>query len=398
MKTRADGEGSIYEADGYFIAAVSYRDPATGKRRQRRVKCRTKREAKTALGELRKRVEAGQPLRDSTVTLTAWSQKWERTVLAASQRRATTQGTYSTLLKTCVRPYLGGLPLAEVRASDIEAWLLELDRKGLSASTRRQALTVLRSCLDAAVRDGLLASNPTTVVTRPVVRREEAHHYTPEQVAALLKQAEGHRLRPMLLVLLGTGLRRGEALALQWENVDLTRGELRVRGTLVRTGAGLVIHPPKTRNGWRTVPLSPPVLAALAEQRQSQRLDRLKAGPSWISSEHVFTTEAGTPLDPRNTGRWFTKLAARTSVEDEDGEQAEGEQEDAEDAKGIGGSLHSLRHTALTSMATSGVPLSVVSRVAGHESITTTIDLYGHLTEQAARDAVAAAAGSLGLA
>ena len=64
---------------------------------------------------------------------------------------------------------------------------------------------------------------------------------------------------------------------------------------------------------------------------------------------------------------------------------------------GIGGSLHALRHTALTSMATSGVPLAVVSRVAGHESITTTIDLYGHVTEQAARDAVAAAAGSLGL-
>ncbi|WP_028048233.1 site-specific integrase [Cellulomonas sp. URHD0024] len=90
----------------------------------------------------------------------------------------------------------------------------------------------------------------------------------------------------------------------------------------------------------------------------------------------MFTSEAGTPLDPRNVSHWFERVVRDAQVT---------------------GSLHTLRHTALTAMAVAGVPLSVVSRVAGHESITTTIDLYGHVSESAARDAVAAAAAQLGL-
>jgi integrase len=74
--------------------------------------------------------------------------------------------------------------------------LAALSDRGLSDSTRRQALTVLRACLDGAVRDGLLATNPAAAVTRPVVRRSEALHYSPTQVAALLDTADSHRLRP----------------------------------------------------------------------------------------------------------------------------------------------------------------------------------------------------------
>ncbi|KRF41270.1 hypothetical protein ASG96_11025 [Terrabacter sp. Soil810] len=97
---------------------------------------------------------------------------------------------------------------------------------------------------------------------------------------------------------------------------------------------------------------------------------------SWIGSSHVFTTEAGTPLDPRNVSRWFDTVVKRA---------------------GVDGSLHTLRHTALTAMAVAGVPLSVVSRTAGHESITTTVDLYGHVAEDATRDAVEALSRRLGL-
>ena len=102
----------------------------------------------------------------------------------------------------------------------------------------------------------------------------------------------------------------------------------------------------------------------------------MAAGISWIGSEFVFTTEAGTAYDPRTVSNWFDRVVK---------------------AAGVGGSLHSLSHTALSRMAVAGVPLTVVSRVAGHESITTTIDLYGHVSEQSARDAVAAPAAGLGL-
>jgi integrase len=375
-KVRGDGEGSVYREGQWWRAAVSYRDPATGQRRQRRVKARTKAEAIAALEQLRGRARAGQPLRDSRVTVRAWADHWQATVLPASSRRPTTQTTYRALVAASVVPYLGGVPLEELRPSVVEGWLGTLQSRGLSDSTRRQALTVLRAMLDSAVRDGLLASNPTLSVARPTVRRTEAHSYTPAQLRLLVQAADGHRLRPLLIVLAGTGLRRGEALGLAWSHVDLERGELRVRQTLVRTEAGLVTQEPKTRNGWRTVPLSAPVVAALREQRRQQAEDRLRAGVSWIPTAYVFTTEAGTPLDPRNVSRWYAGLVAQT---------------------GVGGSVHTLRHTALTSMALAGVPLHVVSRIAGHESISTTADLYGHVTEEATRDALTRGAEALGL-
>jgi integrase len=376
MKTRTDGEGSVFRDGTTWLAQVYAKDPETGKRRPVRRRRKTKQAAYEALRDLQDRQRSAQPLTDSTATVAAWTKHWEETALEASNRRQTTRTTYRILLKTCVRPYLGGLRLDQVKASDLDGWLVALDRDGKSASTRRQALTVLRACLSDAVRDGLLAASPAEQVKRPAQRRTEAHHYTPAQVGALLDKTGGHRHRHLLVVLLATGLRRGEALALHWSNVDLVRGELRVRGTLVRHDTGLVVNPPKTSNGWRTVPMSEAAVVALRAQRKQQAADQLRAGESWIGSAHVFTNEAGLPLDPRGVSRWFTNVA---------------------DAAGVGGSLHSLRHTALTAMASAGVPLSVVSRLAGHDSISTTIDLYGHLSDDAARDAIARGSDALGL-
>jgi integrase len=375
-KARQDGEGSIYRSDGYYVAQVAYIDPATGNRRHRRVKAKKRSDAAAALKEMLKRAEAGQPLRDATITVGEWTKHWEASSLAMSPRRDTTKLTYRTLAKTLIRPYLGAVPLNRLRASDVEKWLVDLEAAGKKASTRRQALTILRAALDSAVRDGHLAVNPTVQVSRPRQERIEAKHYEVDEIAKLLEAAQGHRHRMLLVTLIGSGLRRGEALALQWENVDLENAELRVRGTLVRTERGLVVNPPKTAKGWRTVPLSPPVVAALRAQRKQQLEEQLAAGVSWVRTPFVFTTEAGTPLDPRNISRWFSELARRA---------------------GVGGSMHATRHTSLTSMVNAGVPMAVVSRVAGHESITTTVDLYGHVSERAARDAVAAAASALGL-
>ncbi|MFE5309158.1 tyrosine-type recombinase/integrase [Isoptericola sp. NPDC056605] len=141
-------------------------------------------------------------------------------------------------------------------------------------------------------------------------------------------------------------------------------------------GQAHLAQPPKTANGWRTIPLSASAAEALRAQRRQQAAERLAAGPSWIDTGHVLTTEGGTPLDPRNVSRAFESLAGRADV---------------------GGSLHTLRHTALTAMAVAGVPLSVVSRTAGHKSITTTVDLYGHVSEEASRDAVELLSAHLGL-
>ena len=114
----------------------------------------------------------------------------------------------------------------------------------MSSSTVRTIYTVLRSALDIAARDGLIRSNPAAAVRRPGVERKDAPHLTAEQAQALLEAIRGDRLEVLFRVMLGTGLRRGEALALHWSDVELDAGLPRVRWTLARTSQGLRLDEP----------------------------------------------------------------------------------------------------------------------------------------------------------
>ena len=115
---------------------------------------------------------------------------------------------------------------------------------GLAGSTIRTIYTVLRLALDIAARDGLIRSNPAAVVRRPGVERKDAPHLTADEAHALLQAIRGDRLESLFRVMLATGLRRGEALALHWSDVDLDAGLLRVRWTLSRTSKGLRLDEP----------------------------------------------------------------------------------------------------------------------------------------------------------
>ena len=136
----------------------------------------------------------------------------------------------------------------------------------------RIAYDILLAILETAVRDGALGRNPVTAVKRPRVTRREASYLTPDEVRAL--GGRGHPLRATLLV--NTGLRRGEALALQWSDVDLEAGTLRVRGTLARVNGKLEVTEPKTAKSKRAVPLSEVAVRTLRAVRTEQAQERLR--------------------------------------------------------------------------------------------------------------------------
>jgi len=218
------------------------------------------------------------------------------------------------------------------------------------------------------VRDELLASNPAARVKRPGVSRTEARYLSGAEVAVLLEAAKDSRHAPLMRLLVSTGLRRGEALALRWQDVDLTNGVLRVRGTLSRLGGQLVIGEPKTERSRRDVPLSPGTVALLRSVKVKQAVERLKAGSVWVESGHVFTTETGTAVDPRNALRAISTAAKACGM------------------TGVG--LHTLRHSAATAMLEAGVPLRTVSELLRHSSVAVTGDVYAHVSTEGARSAV----------
>ena len=146
-----------------------------------------------------------------------WLAEWRTTFLRASDRAESTKDLYAGLTVHHVEPLIGHLALGQVKPSDITRVLLHMEQLGRAASTRRSAYAALRSAFDDAVIDGLLAASPGAAGQAPAgdaPRRRRAS--TPEQVAQLLHGARDLRYAKVLRLILGTGLRRGEALALRW--------------------------------------------------------------------------------------------------------------------------------------------------------------------------------------
>lgn len=149
-----------------------------------------------------------------------------------------------------------------------------------------------------------------------------------------------------------------------------------IRGTLTRTSDGLHIVPPKTERSRRKIPISRSTIATLRAVRLAQDEARAKVGRAWVDHDLVFTTELGVPLDPRNALRAANTAARKAGL------------------AGVG--LHTLRHTAASTMLEAGVPLRTVPEILGHASIQVTGDIYGHVSTEGARSAIDRLSDALG--
>jgi integrase len=152
---------------------------------------------------------------------------------------------------------IGARPLDKLRPSHIDAWKVELKDRRLAESSIRTAYTVLRGVLDTAVRDKAIAHNPAHAVRRPKVTTNEAAYMTPDRCARSSPLRKGSRYALLFALIVYSGLRRGEALALHWSDIDLDAKLLRVRGTLARVEGDLVVTEAKTAKSRRVLPLSP---------------------------------------------------------------------------------------------------------------------------------------------
>jgi integrase len=376
-KRRGNHEGSnpLQRSDGRWQVHVRYTDQY-GVNKRTTVYGKTAQDARDKAGEVRKRLTEGLPARDKKTTLQAFTLEWIASALAASDRKRTTKVMYAGVARVhIVGSHIGGLALDKVRPMHVEGWIVGLRDKGLAESTIRSAYTILRAVLDTAVRDGALARNPAASVKRPKVTVKEAAYLTPEQVRTLLEAARTSRYAPLFSLLVNTGLRRGEALALQWSDIDFEGKLLRVRGTLARVDGKLIVTSTKTAKSKRSVPVSAEAERLLKDIRTRQLQERLKAGSVWHQTGYVFTTEDGMPCDPRHALRALKSAATKTGM------------------PGVG--LHTLRHSAATAMLSNGVPLKVVSDILGHASIVITADIYGHVSPDVSRDALATLSASL---
>lgn len=368
MSKRGNGDGGIYRraSDARWVGSVDL-DPTGPKRRRKVLYGATRREVVAKLRDAQQRLADGDSVEDSRTLVGLFLSRWSTEGLAGTKLKATTRDNYATIARVHLVPSLGHLRLDRLAPSDVDRLLAGKRGEGLSDSTVRLIYTVLRRALDYAVRDGLVRRNVAAAVDRPTVAYREAVVLSPTQAQTLLEAARGSRLYALYAVAMAAGLRRGEALALAWSDVDLDAGTLRVRRTLSRTSVGLVFTEPKTSRSRRTIPLPAALVEELRAHRTRQLEERLAAGSLWIEHGLVFPSLTGTPLDPRNALRAFTAVAAGAGL--------------------VGIGLHTLRHTCASLLLAQDVHPRVVMETLGHSGISITMDTYSHVMPQQQREA-----------
>lgn len=311
-RRRGNGEGSIHKrADGRWAASIDL-GWENGKRKRKTIYGKTRREAADKLTTALRARQDGMPLPDERRSTAEFLRWWAQTVLPGTVKESTADG-YRYMLHRYVIPHVGRVRLAKLGPQHIQSMLRALEADGLAPATRRQARAILRRAPGHAERWGFVARNAAALVEAPAgsaSRIDDA--LTPNEAKALLQAAADTPYKALVTVVLAVGLRKGEALALRWDDLDLDAGTLTVRATLKRRpGKGLVLDIPKTARGHRTIPLPVVSVAALRDHHRNQGATRLAAGPTWRDTRHVFTTPIGTPLDPDNLSKHFHALCDR---------------------------------------------------------------------------------------
>lgn len=338
------------------------RDVANGRKSTLESGFPTKTSAKARMTALRADQLRGDFIdpRAGRMTLSAWIDAWWPTY--EINLKPTARLSESSRVRIHIRPLLGHLALDEIDGLVIQRWLAQLvsgvpepgrpgkwRRRPIAPKTARNVHGILHRILAAAVAQRLIRSNPCVGTRLPKVPHKEMRFLTEQEIARLIAAIPAH-WRPLVLLLVTTGLRWGEATGLAVKHVDVLGGKVTVLRSMheLATTGEIVFTEPKTEHGRRTVAFPKSVGLALAGQVAGKGRDEL-----------VFTAPKGGPVRTRNFRRGWVVWTAKAGLS--------------------GLRIHDLRHTLAATLISAGVPLTAVQRMLGHSSIAVTSDLYGHL-------------------
>ncbi|MFN3506238.1 MAG: tyrosine-type recombinase/integrase [Allorhizobium sp.] len=358
-------KGHIRErSPGKWAIVIDVPDPETGERRRKwHTFHGTKREAQTECARLITELKGGMYIEPSKVTLREYFIRW-----LEHEKAHVSPGThhrYESLLLTNVASVIGSVFLTKIDASKLDqAWakLLASGRRdgtgGLSPRTVHHCRRVMLTAMDQAVKWKLIPHNPVALTRPPKVQRPKMSTYTVEETARLFAALRGTRMFiPALLAVL-CGLRRGEILALRWENIDLKAGTISVQESLEQVKTEVRFKEPKSGIA-RQLSISSTVIEELKKHRASQAEEQLKLGIRPDKKSFVVAQVDGKLLKPVSLTHEWTRLINKTGLPKI--------------------RFHDLRHTHATQMLASGVHPKIASERLGHSTIAITMDLYSHV-------------------
>jgi integrase len=337
---------------------VDFRDVA-GIRRW--TTCETRKQAEAVLSE---KLQASRqhtiPTVDPKITVATYAaERWLPLVKTSAKPR--TVETYEGVLRRHLLPTFGSVPVARLHRAQLKHFLATKLASGMGREYVKLVLSVFHILLAAAQDDGVIVANPVAGLRRSfklsrktAVLQEEIKAMTRSQVLTLCAAADQvvPRLAALLLLLARTGLRLGEALALQWADLDFEAGTIRVARTVSKGQIGT----PKS-GAARDVDMTPALARRLRRLQVARKTEALRRGwvevPAWI-----FCTRTGEPYHPRVVQRAFARVLTTAKLPEHF-------------------TPHALRHSYASILIAEGVSPAYVQRMLGHSSIKLTVDLYG---------------------
>lgn len=333
----------------------------------------TKKQAEKELAKFYADCEAGRISKSSTATVEQvadlYVSEYAERHLKVSARRSV-----DTALKVWIKPLIGKRKISRLSRIDVQQWINHMSdgengKQGLSPKTIRNYYSVLCGIMEFAIDMEFIQDTPCKNIRLPKKEHHEAEYYNLEEVKSLLKAldslpAEELKFKVAIYIALFGGLRKSEILGLNWEDVDLETRKVEIKRTrMIGPDIGVYEDTPKTDKSVRTIVLPEEIMNMLRALHAQQSELKLRLSNQYEDSPAILRGDFGKPLYPQVLQRWFTRFTEEHGL------------------RHIG--LHGLRHTHASMLAYMGADKMQVSTRLGHSQLSTTLNIYTHLFEEA---------------
>ncbi|MBM6909990.1 tyrosine-type recombinase/integrase [Oscillibacter valericigenes] len=361
---RKRGEGTVrLRKDGRWEGRVVVGYDEAGNPKTKNVLAKTKKKCVERLEQLKEQCDGRRPTQvRPDMPFGVWMDYWYQN-FSKPRLRPTTQLGYEGWIYNHLIPGLGSIQLNRLTQADLQQFFRTMKESGRKSNVQKRGKGMadrsVRSChavcqmaLDKAVEERLVHSNPAIGCKLPPLKGKEMKILTQEEIQRFLIQAKAEGMYELFLLDLTTGMRRGELLALRWDDLDFATGKLRIDKQVYPVGGKLIISEPKTKAANRTIILPPAMVELLAEYKKGVFSELMF--PSRIKPEQ--------PIDPGYVRKRLQVILERAGC------------------KRV--RFHDLRHTFATLSLENGMDVKTLSTIIGHVSAATTLNTYTHITDE----------------
>ena len=339
----------------------------------------TKKEAEVELAKFVTEVQNGLVIDGKSLKFSEFVDVWKRDY-GSKELASTTYKRYCRMLETRILPYFGHFYINKIRPTDIMKFydLLEKDtqlvrKKGNNGSKTKKPLSgktilehhrLLRAMLHRAVYWQLIVSNPAERVQPPRAKKPKRKSYDDEQTKILLENlekltVEDTKYKVAIILTIFTGVRLGELMGLEWQDVDFRNGIISInRSSQYLSDMGVFTKVPKTESSIREIAIPEFIISLLEEYKLWYEDQKSLYGELWTNSDRLFVQADGKPMHPSSISKWFVKYVSTIGLPVIN--------------------FHGLRHTNASLSVAQNVDIAVVSARLGHAQISTTLDFYVH--------------------